>query len=129
MINFLQSNQDMFRIHVTNQEKQGHDDNLHYNIIDNEIWEKLTFKFTNNEKIDDICAYIYEISIQYNIDKKNIIKDYLNYIIRNKNVSSTFLNFVENVIHSQDCNNKTCLYYLISKLLSFFNNPNENKPA
>ena len=75
----------------------------------------------NKNGIHNIESFIHNISINYNIDKKNIIKDYINYIIRNKpdTICPEFLNFVENVMHSHDCNNKTHLYYSLSKLSSF----------
>ena len=49
------------------------------------------------EKIETIIQFIQEISIKYNIDKKNIIKDFLNYIIYNypNYINSDFLNFVD----------------------------------
>ena len=117
MINFIQSNQDVFK--ATDLTKKA--DN-YFNIIDNDIWENITHKLKKKENIESLSKYIYEISLKYNIDKKNIIKDYLNYIISNYDniVSNDFLNFVENLIHSQDNNNQTYLLYSLSKLLTFF---------
>jgi DNA polymerase III delta prime subunit len=113
MINFIQSNQDI----VKNQTENGA--NLY--IIDNDIWENLICKLTKREKLENICAYVHSISINYNIDKKNIIKDFLNYIIRNKTniINSQFLNFVENLMHSQNLNNNHHIYYSLSQLSSF----------
>lgn len=106
MINFMQSNQNLR--------------NESLNIIDNEIWNTLYTKILQKEKIENINIFIHSISINYNIDKKNIIKDFLNYIIRTytKNVNSEFLDFVENLIHSQNQNNNTHINYLITKLSS-----------
>ncbi len=116
MINFMQSNQDI--VIKTNNSAQVES---RFYIIDNNVWEMLTNKITNHTKISDLNSYIYDISIKYNIDKKNIIKDYLNYIIRNKQniITSDFLNFVENLMHSQDSNNQIFLYYSLSRLSSF----------
>lgn len=113
MINFIQSNQDI----VKNQ-SENHA-NLY--IIDNDIWESLICKLTKREKLENICAYVHSISINYNIDKKNIIKDFLNYIIRNKTniINPKFLNFVENLMHSQNLNNNHHIYYSLSQLSSF----------
>ena len=113
MINFIQSNQDI----VKNQTEN--DANLY--IIDNDIWEDLICKLTKREKLENICTYVHSISIKYNIDKKNIIKDFLNYIIRNKTniINSQFLNFVENLMHSQNLNNNHHIYYSLSQLSSF----------
>ena len=90
-------------------------------IIDNDIWENIIEKIKKREKTENICSYVHLISIKYNIDKKNIIKDFLNYIIRSKPQSITpeFLNFVENLMHSQNLNNKNHIFYSLSRLSSF----------
>ena len=113
MINFMQSNQ-----HLTN-------DLL--NIIDNDIWEDLIKKIqqknklNNVNKLNNLANYVHTISVNYNIDKKNIIKDFLNYIIKNhpKYISYSFLDFVENLMHSQIQNNHVHINYSLSKLSSF----------
>ena len=117
MINFMQSNQDIVKLH----NNTNNTNNLNFNVIDHNIWETLINKITKHENIDDIAKYIYYISTNYNIDKKNIIKDFLNYIIRNKKtiINSKFLNFVENLLHSQNKNNNVYIYYSISRLSSF----------
>ena len=109
MINFMQSNQD-----IVNQDNE-------FNIIDNDVWENLISKLSKREKIDSIKDYVHLISINYNIDKKNIIKDFLNYIIRNhpKYVNNSFLNYIENLMHSQIQNNNIHIYYALSRLTSF----------
>ena len=109
MINFMQSNQNT----SNNQSKLF--------IIDNDVWENIIQMINKREKIDKIKGYVDNISIQYNVDKKNIIKDFLNYIIRNhmENVDNKFLNFIENLMHSQTQNNDIHIYYSLSKLSSF----------
>jgi DNA polymerase III delta prime subunit len=122
MINFIQSKQDIFKIeNVENIENNKNVKNELEFIIDDNIWETITHMMVSKKDINHIKLYIHNISINYNIDKKNIIKDYINYIIRNKPsvICSDFLNFAENVMHSQECNNKTYLYYSLSKLSSF----------
>jgi len=113
MINFIQSNQDIVKSLTEN------DANIC--IIDNDVWENLFGKLTKRENIENICAYVHLISIKYNVDKKNIIKDFLNYIIRNKSqyINTEFLNFVENLMHSQNLNNNNHIYYSLSRLSSF----------
>jgi replication factor C subunit 3/5 len=119
MINFIQSKQDVFKIE--NIKKGKVPLNEFEFIIDDNIWETITTMIASKQSIVNIETFIHNISINYNIDKKNIIKDYINYIIRNKPdvISSDFLNFAENIMHSQDCNNKTHLYYSLSKLSLF----------
>jgi replication factor C subunit 3/5 len=107
MINFLQSNQNM------------NCDNI--NIIDESVWECLFNKFEVGDKIESINIYIQDISEKFNIDKKNIIKDFLNYIIRNKNyiINHKFLNLIENIMHNQDCKNLYFINYSLLRLSSF----------
>ena len=107
MINFMQSNQNVI--------------DTEFNIIDSVVWENLFLKFVQGEKLDTMSQYIQEISNNYNIDKKNIIKDYLNYIIRNKPeiITHTFLEFMENIMHSQDCKNGYYINYAISRISVF----------
>lgn len=106
MINFIQSNQNL------NDES--------FNIIDNNIWIKLLNMLMTNDKLENVINTIQTISINFNIDKKNIIKDFLNYIIKNNNefVNEKFLDFVENLMHSQCQNNDTYLFYSLSRLSS-----------
>ena len=111
MINFIQLNQNV------------NNDTIEINIIDNSIWEELTnlIKNETSEFNEETINFINNISIKFNIDKKKIIKDYLNFIIRNKDpiVSSEFLNFVENIMHQQDCKNSYLVNYLVVKLKLF----------
>jgi len=114
MINYIQSNQDIIKL-VNTKNKF-----VEFNIIDNNVWENIIESIRKKENIEKINLYIYDVSIKYNIDKKNIIKNFLNYIIRNKPdiVTKDFLCFVENIIHSQSTNSNY-VYYCISKLSSF----------
>jgi replication factor C subunit 3/5 len=110
MVNFMQSNQDVL-------------DEGMFKIIDEERWSILLNKIKSKETIESIAKYISETSMVYNIDKKNIIKDFLNYIIRNKQdaVTSKFLFFIENVIHFQECNIDYFVNYTLIKLLELMN--------
>ena len=113
MINFIQSNQDIFKNKI-----EGFSE-IH--IIDNDVWDNLLQKISNKENLDNIKSFIHSISIQYNIDKKNIIKDFLNYIIRSypQYICKEFLCFVDNLMHSQIQNNNIHVYYSLSRLSTF----------
>jgi len=113
MINFMQSNQNTSNNQAT------------LFIIDNDVWIGLIKMINKREKVDKIKSYVDNISIQYNVDKKNIIKDFLNYIIRNhvEHVDNKLLNFIENLMHSQTQNNDIHIYYSLSKLSSFTFSP------
>jgi DNA polymerase III delta prime subunit len=105
MINFMQSNQ-----HIKDDD---------FNIIDETVWLALyTMIKDNSVPRANIIGFINTTSSRYNIDKKNIIKDFLNYIIRNKahQISTPFLNFVENIMHFEDCKNSHYVNYSLSKL-------------
>lgn len=106
MINFIQTNQNM--------------ESESLKIIDNSIWDELISKIKRREKLESIHAHIHNLSINFNIDKKNIIKDFLNYIIKNRQqyINSSFLDFVENLMHSQNQNVNIHINYSISKLSS-----------
>ena len=118
MINFMQSNQDIFKLNNSNSNLKS---TINFNIIDDNVWESLTNKIFEKTSLDILISEIHSISIKYNIDKKNIIKDYINYIIRNKSdiITSKFLEFVENLMHSQESNNQTFVNYSLSRLSTF----------
>ena len=110
MINFMQSNQNL-------------EDNQ-INIIDEFVWDTLYNKLKNGDELTTVITFINEISSKYNIDKKNIIKDFLNYIIRNYEFINTpeYLNFIENIIHFEDCKNSYYVNYSLIKLSSLIKN-------
>jgi replication factor C subunit 3/5 len=105
MINYMQSNQDLIR---------------ECKIIKNDLWIKLTASFKKNAKHQDILKKINKISRDYNMEQKNIIKNYLNYIIRTYPITPEFLYNIENIMHIQDCKTDHILNYIIYKLRVFF---------
>jgi DNA polymerase III delta prime subunit len=110
MVNFMQSNQNIVQ-----------NSSIHHNfsIIDNTVWEEFLLKIEKRESLEMLNKFVHEISIKCNIDKKNIIKTFLNYIIRNKTniVNSTFLDFVENIMHTTECNNALYVNYALTQLM------------
>lgn len=116
MINFIQSNQDIVKIKSTDLPVD-----LNINIIDDDVWENLIKMIREKESIDKLSNYVFSISTRYNIDKKNIIKDFLNYIIRNhpKIANTAFLKFVENLVHSENTDNQIHILYSLSRLSTF----------
>lgn len=105
MINYMQSNE--LIIHSKK-------------IIQPELWEKMT-KSIADKNLKYNVEFITSISNTYNIDKKNIIKNYLNYIIRTKKsiVTCEFLQFVENIMHVSDLNIDCMLPMFILKINKF----------
>jgi DNA polymerase III delta prime subunit len=108
MINFMQTNQNIQYNHI--------------HIIEPNVWETLLTMILKEDSAH-LLNHIHEISINYNIDKKNIMKDFLNYIIRKKQhiVTTPFLNFIENVIHFEDCSNEDYVNYTIIKIKKYLN--------
>jgi replication factor C subunit 3/5 len=98
MINFIQLNQNLIEWSSS--------------IITNKIWEKI-YNLHSNNKTEELKEYIQETSINYNIDKKSIIIKYFNYVIRNKikNITKTFIDNTEVVIHSDKTDLNTTIDY------------------
>jgi DNA polymerase III delta prime subunit len=71
MINFIQLNKNL--------------SDWNKNIIHQSMWEMFHHDLLNATVTDDTIFYkIHEMSIQYNMDKKNILQNYFHFIIRNK---------------------------------------------
>lgn len=91
MINYMQSNKNII---------------AELQVLNNAVWDKFTqlFLIKNNHK--SILDYLNNVSNMYNIDIKNIIKDYLNYIISNnpEYICKDFLDFIETIMHLKDIN-------------------------
>ena len=107
MINYMQSN-----------EKIIHDKK----IIQKELWDELSNNISKRSLKYNI-KFITTISNEYNIEKKNIIKNYLNYIIRHKKeyLTSEFLDFTENIMHVNEVNIDHILSLTILKIKTFIN--------
>ena len=106
MINYIQSNQ--YIIHQKD-------------VIDDAIWLHLTSLLKNNKKNNKTKQHIYKISSEYNIEIKNIIKDYLNYIIHNRPefVNSEFLKFTEFIVHLTHSRIEHMINYVVLKFNYF----------
>ena len=82
------------------------------NIITDAVWEDMHQKIMSNTFTNKMQN---DISIKYNIDKKNIIKSYFNFIIKKKPeiITDKFLTIVEVIMHSNDANVKHIMDYFI----------------
>ena len=101
MINFIQLNQNI----IVQQS----------NIVDDTIWKRLYEMFDGEKDEIKIKVFINKLSIHYNIDKKQIIKDYYNYLILNHPVTPEIIEKMEIVIHNYDCNIEVLINYFILK--------------
>ena len=109
MINYIQ----------LNKEDTGKDNY----ILSNRILDNLHLHLTSNSTVDTIITFIHDTSINYNTDKKTIIKKYFNYVIRNQksNIDHSFLNICESVLHINDSVIQNVLKYMILKLQNEYN--------
>ena len=108
MINYIQSNQ--YIIH-------------HKDVVDDYIWDKLTLLIKDKEKYKEAIKQFHKISSDYNVEIKNIIKDYLNYIIHysSQYVNSEFLNFTEFIMHLNEPSVDHIIHYTVFKLHNLLN--------
>jgi len=100
MINFIQLNQSSNK--------------LEKNIITNTLYDKIYRQLVEQVSIHEFLEFIRTISIQYNTDKRNIIKNFLQYMIcfQSTVVTSEFLNIAEFIIHNIEAPIDTSLEYL-----------------
>lgn len=100
MINFIQSN------HL----------NVNYKIVGNHLWKELYQMINDKNDIDSICKKIYHISINYSIDIKNIIKEFIYYVLLQNTLSSNDIYHISEIIH-YDIDNDTLIYNILIILL------------
>jgi DNA polymerase III delta prime subunit len=108
MINYMQSNQHI--IHTKD-------------VINNDIWHQLTLLIKANVNYKETIKRFHTISSDYNIEIKNIIKDYLNFIIHNRHdyLSHNFLKFSEFIMHLNDPPIDYIVPYTVLSLHKLFN--------
>jgi DNA polymerase III delta prime subunit len=110
MINFIQLNQE---INSSKNAKQ---------IITKGVWERLYVVMREGDTTA-IKTMINNISIQYNIDKKQIVRDFYNYIIIDKPQVIKMLDNIEVIIHNTECSiNHLIDYFAIYGLLDVADN-------
>ena len=109
MINYMQTNQDVnVGQHV---------------ILTDSTWDEVTRDLKNGSGIGTVCDKINRISRQCNSDRKNMMKNYVNYLIRKHPslITTNLLNKVENVMHAAECNTDHMIHYLIVNFAKCFN--------
>lgn len=107
MINYMQSNQNIMSEHK---------------VLDDKLWETFTEIVCADDFQETGPSFLDTISNDYNIEAKNIIKDYLNYIIRYKSqfLTRDFLKFAEFIMHLQDPNVEHIKIYSVIRLNTLF---------
>ena len=104
MINYMQSNQDRLDI---------------CKVVDDKMWEQLSTHIKDSKK--SASKYMDFIETNYDIDVRNIVKDYLNYVIHKNDgiIQSDFLDFCEFTLHLQDPNVNYLKNYFLSKIVNW----------
>jgi DNA polymerase III delta prime subunit len=92
-------------------------------IITSNTWKKLHQMLSSGEDTssptkEQIIGFVDEISYHYNMDKKHIIKTYLNYVIKNTVVTPQLLNIIESIIHCE----KTPIHIVLEYFVVFIRN-------
>jgi DNA polymerase III delta prime subunit len=115
MINYIQSNQNV---------------KLEKKILDDNLWNSLTRDIISGISIESFKDRINNISVDFNVEIKNIIKEYLNYIIfkdRYAVINKDILNATELLMHLNEnvgsfntSSNNIMINYIYYSLINFF---------
>jgi DNA polymerase III delta prime subunit len=115
MINLIQTTQNIndTNIKIISSE-------VWYQLIDilkTQNYKNLSAKKIKNE-IEFLQFYVRDLEKEYNIDKKSIIKDFANFLMRNycNKMTCEIIDIFENIIHSNDCKNDYYLNYFFHKI-------------
>ena len=87
------------------------------------LWENTISKIKDDEP-DDILLYIHECSAKYHIEKKDFIKEFINYLIKTKSyaMETKWITVFKFIIHSEITNNDYLIKYMIYHCKDLFNN-------
>jgi DNA polymerase III delta prime subunit len=113
MINFIQLNQNFVKADWENKI-------LNKSILEN-IHQMISSKKIANET-DDMIYYLYDISVQYNMDKRTIILSYFHFILEEYPdiVTTKFLNIISNLIHNTDVKTEHMVKYFLYQLNDYY---------
>ena len=110
IINFIQLNQN---IDFSSWEKH---------IINDSVYHEIHTLFLANNTYDDIKRHICEKTVQYNMDKKTFIIEYMNYLFKDeKYLLDNIIQVAKNISHN-DIGNTILLDYFISEIQMIYKN-------
>ena len=121
MINFIQLN-------ATSFQPDGYGKLIQSKIVRGENWRRLHDLLTSNAEEFGVFGaekYIHYISVHFNIDKRNILNMYFNYVLRTypEIVNEEWLTIAENVVHTtDDVEIKHVLSYFCVNLTEYYHN-------
>tara|TARA_R110002012_G_scaffold28032_2_gene88859 strand:+ start:1355 stop:2299 length:945 start_codon:yes stop_codon:yes gene_type:complete len=110
MINYIQANHKQFS------------ESTEYTHITSDLWEKLIEKIKNKDE-DVVINYIYTISAKYNVDKVDLLHEFINYLIKTKDyaLKEEWISKFKFIIHSEITNANYLIPYSVYNLKSLFN--------
>ena len=110
MINYIQANHKQFS------------ESTEYTHITNDLWEKLIEKIKTEEE-GVVIDYIYTISAKYNVDKVDLLHEFINYLIKTKDyaLKEEWISKFRFIIHSEITNANYLIPYSVYNLKSLFN--------
>jgi len=94
MINFMQSNQSVPECKIIHQH----------------VWANIL----KTPSAADVANKFHTISLKYGIEKRNMLRQFLNTIIRSHtaSITSDLLNRIEHIMHNQECNTDYVMQYI-----------------
>ena len=109
MINYIQANHKQFS------------ESTEYTHITSDLWEKLIEKIKNEDE-DVVIDYIYTISTKYNVDKVDLLHEFINYLIKTKDyaLKEEWISKFRFIIHSEITNANYLIPYSVYNLKSLF---------
>jgi DNA polymerase III delta prime subunit len=143
IINFIQLNQNSHNfeiasptsvvldkeVDVSTSSPNGKICKIQNKIIYSEIIENIHTQFIGSNDSssksmtpESIFAYIHDISIQYNIDKKTIMLYYFNWIVRNhpEFMNIQYMNLMKDIFHNSDTKPQDILTYFCFRLCELY---------
>ena len=111
MVNYMQTNQDVHHGHLA--------------IATETNWDEITAdlkKGTGAGRVQAVCDKLKGMSHRCNLDRKHMMKIYANHVIRREPdlITPEFLNKLENVMHTTECNIDHVMQYLVSNFAKCF---------
>jgi len=86
------------------------------NIMDQEIWKHMDELFSEGDS-NKIDQFIEHVSAQYNMEKKQIVHHYLDYVLmKESHMTTQFIDFVELIVHH--LNNEVLIPFFIESMKS-----------
>jgi replication factor C subunit 3/5 len=109
MINYIQANHKQFS------------NSMEYKHITSDLWEDIIDKLINVEE-KEVIDYIYTISVKYNINKVDLIHEFIKYMIKTKDyaVKTEWISKFKFIIHSELTNADYLIPYAVYNLKELF---------